>query len=125
MAKKRERRQFDAAFKMEAVRRMQERLAVQGSLADIARDLQVRPEQLRGWSRLLAKGIGQAPREVFPGEGRVPSAEEEVRQLRRELETVKLERDFLKKASAYFARESRGATRTPSLRLTARNSRCV
>ena len=66
MTKKRERRQFDAAFKVEAVRRMQERLAVQGSLADIARDLQVRPEQLRGWSRLLAKGIGQAPREVFP-----------------------------------------------------------
>ena len=44
MAKKRERRQFDAAFKIKAVRRMQERLAVQGSLADIARDLQVRPE---------------------------------------------------------------------------------
>ena len=69
IAKKRERRQFDAA--------------------------------------LLAKGIDHAPRELLPGEGRVPSAEEEVRQLRRELETVTLERDCLKKTSAYFARESR------------------
>ena len=107
MAKKRERRQFDAAFKMEAVRRMQERLALKVSLAENSRDLGVRPDLLRSWSRQLAKRVGQAPHDVFPGEGRLPSAEEEVRQLRRELETVKMERDFLKKASAYFARESR------------------
>ena len=107
MAKRRERRKFDAAFKVEAVRRMQERLALRISLTEIARDLDVRPDQLRAWSRQLAKHVGQAPRDVFPGEGRLPSAEEEVRQLRRELETVKMERDFLKKASAYFARESR------------------
>ena len=107
MARKRERRQFDAAFKMEAVRRMQERLALKISLAEIARDLDVRPDQLRAWARQLARRVGQAPRDIFPGEGRLPSAEEEVRQLRRELETVKQERDFLKKASAYFARESR------------------
>jgi len=107
MTKKRERRRFDVAFKLEAVRRMQERLAMKVSLADIARDLAVRPEQLRGWARVLATRVGQGPRDVFPGEGRLPSAEEEVRQLRRELETVKLERDFLKKTSAYFARESR------------------
>ena len=107
MAKKRERRQFDAAFKMEAVRRMRERLALKVSLAEISRDLGVRPDLLRSWSRQLVKRVGQAPYDVFPGEGRLPSAEEEVRQLRRELETVKMERDFLKKASAYFARESR------------------
>jgi transposase len=107
MKKKRERRQFDAAFKIEAVRRMHERLALHVSLAEISRDLGLRPDLLRSWSRQLAKHAGQSPHDVFPGEGRLPSAEEEVRQLRRELETVKLERDFLKKASAYFARESR------------------
>ena len=107
MAEQRERRRFDAAFKMEAVRRMQERLVLKVSLAEIARDLGLRPDLLRSWSHQLAKRVGQAPQDVFPGEGRLPSAEAEVRQLRRELETVKMERDFLKKASAYFARESR------------------
>ena len=107
MARKRERRQFDAAFKIEAVRRMQERLAVHDSLADIAREFDVRPEQLRGWAKQLAAGRGQAAHDIFPGEGRVPSAEEEVRRLRREVETLRMERDFLKKASAYFAKESR------------------
>lgn len=107
MAKKRERRQFDAAFKIEAVRRMQERLVLKVPLAQIARELEVRPDQLRAWSSRLARRVGAAPRDVLPGEGRLPSADEEVHQRRRELETVKQERDFLKNASAYFARESR------------------
>ena len=38
MANKREQRQFDAAFKMEAVRRMQERLGLKVTLAEISRD---------------------------------------------------------------------------------------
>lgn len=107
MKKRRPRRKFDAAFKIEAVRRMHERLELDVPLKKIALDLDVRPEQLRLWERQLAQRSGQAPHDVFPGEGRLPSAEEELRQLRRELETVKQERDFLKKATAYFARESR------------------
>lgn len=107
MVRKRERRQFDAAFKMEAVRRMQERLALKVPLSEIGRDLGVRPEQLRIWAKRVATRAGQPARDVFPGEGRLPSADEEVRQLRRELETVRMERDFLKKAAAYFAKESR------------------
>ena len=54
MTKKRVRRQFDAAFKVEAVRRMEERLAVKVPLTTIARDLDVRPEQLRMWADQLA-----------------------------------------------------------------------
>ena len=107
MARKRERRQFDAAFKVEAVRRMHERLALKVPLSEISRDLQVRPEQLRVWAKRLAEGKDQATGDVFPGEGRLPSADHELRQLRRELETVRMERDFLKKAAAYFAKESR------------------
>lgn len=107
MAKKRERRVFDAAFKLEAVRRMHEQTAHGVSLAQVGRDLDVRPDQLRVWAKQAATRQGQARRDVFPGEGRLPSAEEELRQLRRELETVRMERDFLKKAAAYFAKESR------------------
>ena len=107
MTKKRVRRQFDAAFKVEAVRRMEERLAVKVPLTTIARDLDVRPEQLRMWADQLAAERGTPASEVFPGEGRVTSEAAKIRRLQREVETLRMERDFLKKASAYFAKESR------------------
>ena len=107
MNQKRERRKFDAALKIEMVRRMQERVATGVPVSVIATDLQVRPAQLRSWAKQLTVHAGQAPRDVFPGEGRLPSADEERRQLRRELDVVRQERDFLKRAAAYFAKESR------------------
>jgi transposase len=107
MSKKRVRRTFDAAFKQEAVRRMQEQQARRVPVAVIARELDVRPDLLRQWARTLAAQPGAALHDVFPGEGRLSSAEEEVRRLRRELDVVTQERDFLKKASAYFARTVR------------------
>jgi transposase len=107
VAQKRARRQLDAAFKVEAVRRMEERLAVKVPLTTIARDLELRPEQLRRWADQLAAERGKPATVVFPGEGRVTSEAAEIRRLQREVETLRMERDFLKKASAYFARESR------------------
>ncbi len=101
MVKKRVRREFDAAFKREAVRRLHEQVARDGSVAQLARELEVLPDQLRTWAKQAAA------REGAPSRAATPSAEEEVRQLRRELETVRMERDFLKKAAAYFATESR------------------
>ena len=94
MKQKRERRKFDAALKIEMVRRMQERVATGVPVSTIATDLQVRPEQLRLWAKQIAGRAGQAPSDVFPGEGRLPSADEELRQLRRELAVVRQERDF-------------------------------
>jgi transposase len=44
-------------------------------------------------------------KEVFRGHGRVTSQEQELRRLRHELARVTEERDFLKKAAAYFAKE--------------------
>lgn len=107
MTKKRSRRAFDAAFKMEALRRMDEQLALKIPLSVISRELGVTPAMLQRWAKQLAMRRGQSPTDVFPGEGRLPSADAELRQLRRELETVRMERDFLKKAAAYFAKESR------------------
>ena len=43
--------------------------------------------------------------EAFPGQGR--TLDEELVSLKRELAQVKKERDFLKEAAAYFARESK------------------
>jgi transposase-like protein len=59
---------------------------------------------LRHWRQQVESNeLGET--EVFPGKGRVANAEQEVRRLRQELELVTQERDFLKKAAAYFAKE--------------------
>jgi transposase len=98
MVKKR--RQYAKEFKREAVQ-----LAVESakSVAEVARDLGITPSLLHKWRHQVEK---RDPAAAFPGNGKVAEPEEEVRQLRRELERVKQERDFLKKAAAFFARES-------------------
>lgn len=99
-----ERRTFTKEYKVEAVSLVQ-----QGDrpLSQIARELGIRADLLRKWQRQLEQGPGCEAGDVFPGQGRLPSAEEEVRRLRREVETLRQERDFLKRAAAYFAKESR------------------
>ncbi len=89
------RRQFSREFKEEAVRV----LAESGRpLSEVARELTIRPGQLREWRRQVGTVTPVAP---AGGEAT------EVRRLRRELEVTRQERDFLKKAAAFFAKESR------------------
>ena len=97
-------RKFTPEFKLEAVR-----LAAAGDkpLAQVARELGILPNLLRNWRRQVDGRAGQPVADVFPGQGRVPSQEEELRRLRREVETLRQERDFLKKTARYFAKESR------------------
>ena len=64
----------------------------------IARDLELRPEQLRDWARHLS------PRD---GTGPVETPEQELRRLRRENATLRQEQAFAKKVAVYFAKESR------------------
>lgn len=98
---RRERRAFSAEFKAEAVRMLAERRAVGASVAQIGRELAVRPDLLRVWAKeqpAAAKAGGAVPGETL---------EQENRRLRRELATLQQEQAFLKKAAAYFAKESR------------------
>jgi len=97
-------RKFTPEFKLEAVR-----LAAAGDkpLAQVARELGILPNLLRNWRRQVEGREGQPTTDVFPVQGRLPSQEEELRRLRREVETLRQERDFLKKTAAYFAKESR------------------
>src|SRR3982751_4710392 len=93
------RRTFTRAFKSEAVRR----IAEQGkSLAEVARELDLGQSMLRAWEQALAAGGEQAS----PGKGHPPAHEEELRRLRAEVKRLTMERDVLKKATAFFARES-------------------
>ena len=98
---RRERREFSAEFKAEAVRMMGERRAVGASLSQIGRELDVRPDQLRGWGRVQQEASETGTR--HPGE----TAEQEIRRLRREVATLRQEQAFAKKVAVYFAKESR------------------
>lgn len=105
--KKRSRREFTPEFQAEAVRLMNDRMAQGVSLAQIARDLDLNPDHLRNWARILgAWPYDKDHAVVAPSELSGPELEKEVRRLRRELEVVRQERDFLKKAAAFFAKES-------------------
>ena len=98
MAKK---KQYSAAYRANAVR-----LATESErpIAGVARDLGVSYQTLYGWMERAGKTrqLHDAPARK-PGEP-PETPEEEVRRLRRELDEVRMERDFLKKAAAFFAR---------------------
>lgn len=91
------RRRFTQEFKLEAARLLE---AGSRPAADIARELGVPRNRLYKWQeQVRKKGAG-----AFPGSGRGGS-NDELGRLKRELERVKEERDILKKAAAYFAKE--------------------
>lgn len=101
------RRAFSAEFKLEAVRRMAEQRSRGVTLAQVGHELGVRPDLLRAWAKQVEARAGAAPHDVFPGQGRLPSEQEELRRLQRENVRLQQEVDFLKKAAAYFAKGSR------------------
>ena len=55
--------------------------------------------------RLAAKEVLGDPQRVFPGQGQMKPEQLELERLRREVTKLKAERDILKKAAAYFAKE--------------------
>ena len=57
---------------------------------------------LRKW----VKELVAAPTDAFPGHGQMKSEQLEIERLRREVTKLKAERDILKKAAAFFAREA-------------------
>jgi transposase len=96
---------FSEEFKAEAVHLMRSRRAQGVTLTQIARDLDVRPNLLWAWARELddpSPGRGERASGGASGE----SLEDEVRRLRREVAVLRQERDFAKKAAAFFAKES-------------------
>lgn len=98
---RRERRAFTAEFKAEAVRLVAERRAEGETLAQVGRDLDVRPDQLRAWMRQQRREADDSA--AMPGE----SMEQENRRLRRENAVLRQEQAFAKKVAVYFAKESR------------------
>jgi transposase len=94
-----QRRKFSREFKVEAVRLVSERGV---SVAQAARDLDLHENVLRKW----VKEFVTAPGHAFPGQGQMKPEQLEIERLRREVTKLKAERDILKKAAAFFAREA-------------------
>jgi transposase len=100
---KRTRHDYTPEFKQEAVRVLTERRLAGVSLRQISREMDVPHDLLRNWAIKLGQWeLAGAAKEV---EQLTP--EQELQRLRRENEVLRQERDFLKKATAFFAKESR------------------
>lgn len=93
---RRRRRKFSAEEKADAVRMVRE----VGNLAQVARDLDLTETALRSWVKQADIDQGEGP------EGALTTEElKELRRLRRENRILKMERDFAKKAAAFFAKD--------------------
>lgn len=99
---RRNRRKFTAEQKADAVRMVRK----VGNLAKVARDLDLTETSLRNWVKQADIDEGRGPDGALTSEER-----EELTRLRRENRTLEMERDFLKKAAAFFAKEQDRHTR--------------
>jgi transposase len=90
---------YPAEFRQEAVRLV---LQTDKTAAQVAKDLGVNPKTLGNWVRSERAGMVRA---AEPG-ALSESEREELRRLRRENHELKLEREILRKAAAYFAKET-------------------
>ena len=96
---KRKRRSFTKAYKAEVVE-----LARKGgkSIGEIAKELELTETAVRAWVRQAEVDAGRGPAGALTTEER-----EELSRLRRENQTLRMEKEILKKATAFFAKESK------------------
>ena len=91
------RRRYSPEYKQEAVTLVQQSDI---PISEIARNLGINDNMLRRWVKEHADPVKKS----FPGHGN--TRDEEVTRLKRELLQVKKERDFLREAARFFAKES-------------------
>ena len=96
MSKKR--KYYSKQFKIDAVKLVTE----QGyKVSEAARNLGIHHSSLRHWKKQLETDGNQS----FPGKGHMTSDKEELYRLRKEVKKLRMEREILKKAAAFFANE--------------------
>ena len=93
------RKRYSAEFKRQALRRANEPGMTDASVCE---ELGVSTRQLRRWREAIQE---HGDENAFPGHGK--ARDQELAKLRRELKRVTEERDFLKDAARYFAKESK------------------
>ncbi len=94
------RKKYSKEFKMDAISLVTD----QGySRAEAARSLSINPTILNRWIKENESDDGQA----FRGNGKLTAEQLEIRRLREENKRLKMEKDILKKAAAFFAQETK------------------
>jgi transposase len=93
------RKHYSKQFKIDAVKLVTEQ---DFNVSEAARNLDIHHSSLRRWKRQLESDGDLA----FPGKGNLSAEKEELDRLRKENKRLRMERDILKKATAFFAKES-------------------
>jgi transposase len=94
------RKQYSREFKLDAVSWVLE----QGyTRAEAARSLEINANMLTRWIKEHETDDGQA----FRGNGKLSPEQAEIRRLKEENRRLKMEKDILKKATVFFAKETR------------------
>jgi len=94
----RKRRHFTREFKAEAVRLCK---AGDRSVGKVAEDLDLTETSLRAWVKQAKVDVGEGPPEAL-----TTAEREELSHLRKQVKRLEMEREILKKAAAFFAKES-------------------
>ena len=95
----RKRKTYTAEYKLAAVKMITDQKL---SVAEAARRLGISENRLHEWKKALAARGADA----FPGSGHLTPLEEENRKLKAEVKRLEMERDILKKATAFFAAQT-------------------
>ena len=95
------RKQYTKEFKLDAISLVLD----QGfTIAEAARSLEINANMLRRWIKEFQTGDdGQA----FRGNGKLTPEQEEIRRLKSEVRQLKLEKQILKEAAVFFAKETK------------------
>ena len=93
------RKHYSKQFKTDAVKLVTEQ---DFNVSEAARNLGIHRSSLRRWKKELESDGNQA----FPGKGNLSAEKQELDRLRKENKRLRMEREILKKATAFFAKES-------------------
>ena len=100
MTKKLRRKSYNEAFRREAVRLSEQ---PGRNATEVARELGIHPGQIYNWRTQFNK-LSKHQFTVADGTNYAKAESEEVRRLKKRIAQLEQERDFLKKATAYFAK---------------------
>ena len=95
------RKQYTKEFKLDAISLVMD----QGhTTSEVSRNLEITPNMLRRWIReYQADDADQS----FRGNGKLTPEQEEIRQLKAQIKQLKLEKQILKEATVFFAKETK------------------
>ena len=94
------RKKYSKEFKLDAIALVVEQ---NYSQAEASRNLGVNPNMLGRWIKEADNDDGHA----FPGNGKLTPEQEEIRNLKAQVKRLEMEREILKKATVFFAKETK------------------